>query len=107
MTRVVVDTTPVQVLPPNSKRKKWEIQFLPTSVIAGNTGSIMFLGIGHPPGNSTTRNTYDEAMVPGAAVVKNIADGNSRAEVEDAIWLQSDTAGQVVNIREDVGELEV
>lgn len=103
MSRILVGTTPVQVLAPNTRRTKWEVEFLPSSVVAGNTG-LVFLGIGNPPGNSLTKTTHDAVMNAGASNEKNTKDGHSNLEVQSAIWLQSDTADQVVMVREDLSE---
>lgn len=99
--RLVIGTEPVQVLAPNNKRTKWEVEFVPSSVIAGNTG-LVYMGIGNPPGNVVTRTSYDAVMNPGASNQRNTKEGHSDLEVHSAIWLQSDTAGQVVLVREDL-----
>lgn len=103
MSRILISTDPVQVLAPNTRRTKWEVEFLPSSVITGNTGRV-FLGIGNPPGNSLTKTSYDAVMNAGASNKRNSKDGDSDLEVKSTIWLQSDTAGQVVLVREDLSE---
>lgn len=101
--RLVIGTSPVQVLAPNPKRTKLEIQFVPSSIESGNTGNI-FLAIGHPPGTALSKLTYDEVLNAGASVVKNKDSGDSDREVKSAIWLVSDTTSQVVMISEDIAE---
>lgn len=103
MARILIGTVPVQALAPNAKRIKWEIEFLPSSIIAGNTG-LVYLGIGNPPGNSLTKTSYDAVMNAGASNQRNTKDGHSDVEVKNAIWLQADTADQVVLVREDLSE---
>lgn len=103
MSRILIGTDPVQVLAPNARRTKWEVEFLPSSVVAGNTG-LVFLGIGNPPGNSLTRTSYDAVMNAGASNQRNTKDGHSEMEVKNAIWLQADTADQVCLVREDLSE---
>lgn len=101
--RIIVGTDPIQVLAPNTRRTKWEVEFVPSSVIAGNTG-LVYLSIGNPPGNVITRTSFDAVMNPGASNQRNTKDGHSKLEVQSAIWIQSDTAGQVVLVREDLSE---
>lgn len=103
MARAVVTTAPKQVLAPNSRRTKWVIEFLPTSVVGGNAGNV-FLAFGNPPGNSLTGGAYDAVLIPGASYVRNLADGHSKVEVQGAIWLHAENADQVLLIREDLSE---
>ena len=104
MARISVGTVPTQVLAPNMKRTKWEIEFLPSSIIAGNTG-LVYMGIGSPPGNTLTKISYDAVMNAGASNQRNSKDGHSDLEVKSAIWLQSDTADQICLVREDLAEI--
>lgn len=101
--RVLIGTDPVQVLPPNEKRTKWEVEVLPSSIESGNTG-LVFMGIGNPPGNVLARTSFDAVMNAGASNQRNTKDGHSSVEVKSAIWLQADTASQVVLVREDLSE---
>jgi len=103
MPRILIGTVPQQVLAPNGRRTKWEIEFIPSSVIAGNTG-LVYMAIGNPPGNALTKNSYDAVMNAGSSNQRNTKDGHSALEVQSAIWLQADTAGQVCLIREDLSE---
>lgn len=101
--RLTIGTDPVQVLKPNSKRIKWEIQVLPSSIIAGNTG-LVFVARGHAPGSVTALNTLDETLNAGASTTENLMDGSSKDRVQEEVWLISDTAGQIVNVSEDIEE---
>lgn len=103
MARIAVGTTPMQVLAPNPRRTKWEVEFLPSSIVAGNTG-LVYMGIGSPPGNALTKISYDAVMNPGASNERNTKDGHSDMEVKNAIWLQADTADQICLVREDLAE---
>ena len=101
--RILVGTDPVQILAPNARRTKWEVEFLPSSVVSGNVG-LVYLAIGNPPGNVLTRTSYDAVMNPGSSNERNTKDGHSKMEVQSAIWIQSDTIDQVVMVREDLSE---
>jgi hypothetical protein len=105
MARLAIGTTPKQVLPPNTGRIGWEVQFLPSSIIAGNTGNV-FLAVNNPPGNSVEGEVYDELLNAGASVTRRLADGDSPELVHAAVWLQSDGTDQIVLVKEIIGTPE-
>ncbi len=101
MPRVTVGTTPRQILRPNPKRIKWEVQFVPSSIIAGNTG-LVFISRGGPAGGVADLATADETLNAGASTTENLKDGSSEERVKDEVWAVSDTAGQIINVSEDI-----
>lgn len=103
MPQLTIGTTPVQLIKPNKKRTAWEIQFVPSSIIATNTG-LVFVQVGDPPGNATESNQYDEVLNAGASVKRSLRDGDSAYLVQSAVWLRSDTANQIVIIKEVIDE---
>lgn len=99
MPRVVVGTTPIQLAWSNPRRKKWEAEFLPASIIAGNTGKV-YIKRGSAPVASDTSNTWDHVLNSGAAVGDNIDDSSPESPWKGAIYAVSDTADQVLTFLE-------
>ena len=100
MPRIVVGTTAVQILRPNKGRKKWYIEFIPSSIIAGNTG-LVFIGIGNPPGSAVTATSYNEVLNSGSATYRNATVASTEREIQEAIWAIADAADQVINVSEE------
>lgn len=77
------------------------IQFISTSIDAGNTG-IVFIGRGQQPTANIASNNAGEMMTQGSAIeeVKSF-DGDPRP-FKGALWAVSDTASQEVEVQEDI-----
>ncbi len=104
MARRTIGTVPVQVAVRNLKRLSLSAQFLPSSIIAGNTG-LIFGKFGTPPVASSESNTWDFLLNAGATDGTNVDENQKRAPNTEDLWLISDTAGQIVNVVErDVPE---
>lgn len=101
--RLEITTQPKQVLAPSTSRIGWEVQYLPSSIVAGNTG-LVYLASRVPPSADVTSTVYEEVLNPGASVARTIANGDSTDVVRDAVWLVSDTAGMVVLVKEFIGD---
>ena len=99
--RLTIGTQPTQVLKPNPKRTRWEVQFIPSSIESGNTG-LIFLKRGPGAGTTTGGGNFDETMNAGAATSENAVTGSGKDRVQNEVWLVSDTAGQIVNVAEDL-----
>ena len=97
MPRVTIGTEPVQVARYNPKRRVLAVQFIPSSIIAGNTG-LIFGKFGSAPKADTASNTWDFLLNAGAADGTNIGETATEAPLKDDLWLISDTAAQIVNI---------
>jgi len=99
MPRVTIGTEPVQVARYNTKRRVLAVQFIPSSIIVGNTG-LIFGKFGSAPKADTASNTWDFLLNPGAADGSNIGETALEAPMKEDLWLISDTAGQIVNVDE-------
>lgn len=99
MPRVIIGTTPVQLSWYNPKRKSWEIQFIPSSMIGTNTGNI-FVKRGSAPKADLTSNTYDSVLNAGASVGDNVDKTAKEADFKGSLWAISDTADQVATFEE-------
>lgn len=99
MPRLTIGTSPVQALRPNSIRAGREVVFLPSSIIAGNTG-LVFAKYGGPPGDTGTPVNTDITLNAGASLSEKIADGYPPQHVREELWLVSDTADQIVVVNE-------
>lgn len=100
MPRFVVGTTPKQASWLNAKRFSLTVQFVPSSVIAGNTG-LIFGKWGSAPVADLNSNTWDFVLNPGAADGTNLDKSMAEAPDKGSLWLVSDTADQVVNLVEE------
>lgn len=99
MPRLTIGTTPIQVAWRNPKRFSLAVQFLPSSIIAGNTG-LIFGKFGAAPVANVESNTWDFVLNPGAADGTNIDEALAKAPEERDLWLISDTAAQIINVVE-------
>lgn len=95
-----IGTTPVCILPANDKRRRWYIQFIPSSIQANNTG-LIFLGRGFQPVATVGHASQGEVLNAGAAIeeVKEFMD-DSRP-YKGNIFIVSDTAGQQCVVEEE------
>ena len=103
MPRFTIGTTPLQVLKANPKRKAFEVQFIPSSIEAGNTG-LLFVKRGPGAGTTTGAGNYDETLNSGSSTSENTELGSSRLRTASELWLASDTAGQLVSVAETLEE---
>ena len=99
--RITVGTTPTLLLNPNPRRRYFLIQFISTSIDAGNTG-IVFIGRGQEPTADPASANSGEMMTQGSALEElKSFDGDPRP-YKGAIWAISDTASQELEVQEDV-----
>lgn len=104
MPRATIGTTPLQVAFRNNKRRVLSVQFIPSSIVAGNTG-LIFGKFGAAPVASADSNSWDFMLNAGAADGTNIDESLPEAPNKQDLWLISDTAGQIVNVIErNIGE---
>ncbi len=99
MPRIVIGTSPKQLAWYNPKRRKWELQFIPSSIIATNTGKI-YLKRGSAPKADDTSNTWDHVLNSGAAVGDNMDEQQKECAWKGDVWAISDTADQVCTMEE-------
>lgn len=99
MPRVIIGTAPVQLSWGNKKRKSWELQFVPSSIIGTNLGNI-FVKRGSAPKADLASNTYDHVLNAGASVGDNVDKTAKEADFKGSIWAISDTADQVATFDE-------
>lgn len=99
MPRVIIGTTPVQLAWANNKRRKWELQFIPSSIINTNTGKI-YVKRGSAPKADDASNTWDNVLNPGAVVGDNLDDSQEKSPWLGDIWAVSDTSGQICTFEE-------
>lgn len=101
MSVLSIGTAPKQVSWQNEKRVSLTVQFLPSSIEAGNTG-LVFGKWGSAPKADKASNTWDFVLNSGAADGTNLDEALDRAPQKGSLWLVSDTADQKVNITEHV-----
>lgn len=101
MARRLIGITPVQVALRNTRRHMLSAQYIPSSILPGNTG-LVFGKFGSAPVASETSNTWDFILNPGAADGVNLFETKDRAFIEQDLWLISDTPGQIVNVVENI-----
>jgi len=99
MPRQIVGVEPVQLAYGNPKRKRWIMQFLPTSIEAGNTG-LIYVKRGSAPAASAGSNTWDQVLNSGSGAGDNMDDAQPECPWKGDVWAISDTAGQVITILE-------
>lgn len=99
MPRIVVGTLPKQIAWYNLKRRMWELQFLPASIIATNTGKI-YIKRGSAPKADDNSNTWDYLLNAGASVGDNVDNQQKESPWKGDVWVISDTADQVCTIEE-------
>jgi len=101
----IVGKTPVAILNPNKKRVRWYIQFIPSSIQAGNTG-LIFIGRGFVPVATVGHANQGEVLNAGASIeeVKQF-EGDTRP-YKGTIWAVSDTDDQQCVVEEEVSEYE-
>ena len=101
---MIIGTSPIQVARHNDKRRMLSVEFLPASIVAGNTG-LVYGKFGSAPVASATSNTWDFLLNPGASNGTNQNEDMPEAPLKQDLWLVSDTAGQVVQVIErNLGE---
>ena len=99
--RITVSTTPVLLLDYNAKRRYFLIQFISTSIDAGNTG-IIFVGRGQQPTANINSNNAGEMMTQGSAIEEIKSFEGDPRPFKGALWAVSDTASQELEVQEDV-----
>jgi len=99
MPQYVIGTEPINAAPNNPNRFSISAQFVPSSIIAGNTG-LVYGKWGSAPAAVITSNTWDFVLNAGATDGSNLFEAAGVNCRKEALWLVSDTAGQVVNIVE-------
>ena len=97
--KIIIGIAAQEVLRPNTKRVGFEITFIPSSIIAANTG-LVYHKTGGPPSSLTKSGNYDGVMNSGASVSRNIEVGDSEQVVKGSQWIVSDTADQIVSVLE-------
>lgn len=75
------------------------VEFIASSIIAGNTGKI-YGKFGGPPVASDNSNTWDFLLNAGSVDGTNINESQTVAPDKRDLWLVSDTATQIINIVE-------
>ena len=96
-----VGTTAILLLNPNPRRKRWQVQFLPNSVDAGNSGSL-FISKGEVPSGVVGSPSQGEALVPGAGI-----DEADKTRQEDfcwkgSVWAVAANADQTIVFDEEI-----
>jgi len=104
MPQIVIGTTPKLLLEHNTKRRSWWLQFLPSTVVAANSGNI-FVARGKQPDIVLTEANYDEVGVPGWTTGDNIDKTLATCPFKGQVWMRSDT-GDEVCIYEETNEEE-
>ncbi len=99
MPRLTIGTSPIQVAWYNPKRFSLLAEFLPSSIVAGNTG-LIFGKFGSAPKADINSNTWDFVLNPGSSNGSNMNEDMLEAPEKGDLWLISDTAGQIVNLVE-------
>ena len=99
MPRILIGVLPKQIMFRNKKRRKWELQFLPSSIIAGNTGKI-YVKRGSAPVANDNSNTWDHLLNAGSSVGDNVSDQQEKSPWLDDVWAISDTTDQVCTLEE-------
>jgi hypothetical protein len=99
MPRTTIGTEPVQVAWRNTKRFSLLAEFIPSSLIAGNTG-IIYGKFGSAPKADAASNTWDFILNPGASNGANTSETQKQASEVRDLWLISDTEGQIMNVVE-------
>jgi len=99
MSRLTIGTEPVQAARPNPIRLSLAVQFLPTGVIAGNTG-LIYGKFGSAPKADPLSNTWDFVLNAGATDGTNLDESLTKAPITEDLWLVSDTANQIVSLVE-------
>jgi hypothetical protein len=96
MARLSVGTDPIQIAWYNPKRFSLAVEFVASSVIAGNTG-LVYGKFGSCPVASIISNTWDFLLNAGAVDGTNTAESLGAAPDFRDLWLVSDTADQIIN----------
>ena len=99
MPRITIGTTPIQLAWRNPKRKSWELEFIPASIISGNTG-IVFVKRGSAPKADILSNTWDHTLSSGDQAGDNLDGAADKSPWEGDIWAVSDAAAQICTFRE-------
>lgn len=99
MAKILISTTVKQLLPPNPKRIGWELQFVPSTIVASNTG-IIFLSVDKIPKADTAGENNESMLNAGSAIARNLVNGDPAAEIQGAVWAISDTASQQATLKE-------
>ena len=99
--RITVGTTAVLLLNPNPKRRYFLIQFISTSIDAGNTG-IVFIGRGQQPTAAIASENSGEMMTQGSAIEEIKSFEGDPRPFKGALWALSDTASQELEVQEDI-----
>lgn len=99
MARRQIGTTPVQVALRNTQRATLSVEYLPSSIQAGNVG-LVYGKFGSAPVASLTSNSWDFVLNPGAQGGVNVFQSRDEALIQQDLWIISDTAAQEVNVVE-------
>lgn len=101
--RIVVGTTPVLLADYNKNRASISVIFLPTDIVAGNTGKI-FLGKGFTPTSTVGDPTQGDILLQGSELSDASSYQNDSSIFKGQYWAIADVAGQVVTVDETSNE---
>lgn len=99
MQTLAIGTTPVVLLNPNTKRVRWFIQFIPSSIVAGNTGHL-FIGRGFIPNATISDPNQGEVLNAGSAIEEKAQYVNDPSVWLGIIWIVADAPGQQIIVDE-------
>ncbi|HRY62687.1 MAG TPA: hypothetical protein P5056_02880 [Candidatus Paceibacterota bacterium] len=98
--RITIGTEAKQILAANPKRKRWELQMIPQSIEAGNTGYI-YIGKGYPPSTNSDSMAKDAILSDGASVGDNVDALLEKCPYTGAVWAVATIAAQVCTLFEE------
>ena len=94
MQTISIGTTPIIILQPTKMRAPWELQFIPSSIIAGNSGKV-FISRGSVPSATAGDLSQGEVLTAGA-----VTGGGRQGDIDvpanpREVWAVSDTSNQI------------
>ena len=103
MQTITIGTTPLILLNPNKNRVRWSFQFVPSSIISGNTGKI-YLGRGFIPNATDGDPNQGESLIAGAAIEEKKQFKEDVLPYKGPIWIVASAASQIAVLEEQSEE---
>lgn len=99
MQTIFIGTTPQLIFPAQKSRVRWTIEFMPASIVAGNTGKV-FVARGFVPNAVVGDPNQGDVLNAGASIEEKKQYADDSLPYKGSIWVVADTANQQCTIDE-------
>lgn len=95
MRTVTIGTTVTLLANANPARRRWSLQFVPSSIIAGNTGKV-YIGRGFTPTATDGDANQGDVLSAGSSIEEKKAFPDDVLPWKGMLWFVASAAGQIL-----------